>query len=157
MDPGNISTGIDLSKILGGQTKILGGKKVVKSDKCMGDSQLMGGTCPGCPPKSTPMATIECFSTNLFVRQSILISCSPTEPYPSLHHVFGMTYHLNSAPFLQGLYRYLAFFFYWPLASQENENRKYPKTEPLVTVTLPTIKRWPIFKFLLSVKEFVMS
>src|SRR6218665_1359247 len=30
----------------------------------------------------------------------LLISCSPTEPYPSLHHVFGMTYHLNSAPFL---------------------------------------------------------
>src|SRR6218665_1556652 len=27
-------------------------------------------------------------------------ACSPTEPYPSLHHVFGMTYHLNSAPFL---------------------------------------------------------
>src|SRR6218665_88724 len=24
---------------------------------------------------------------------SLLISCSPTEPYPSLHHVFGMTYH----------------------------------------------------------------
>src|SRR6218665_1766468 len=24
-------------------------------------------------------------------------SCSPTEPYPSLHHVFGMTYCLNSA------------------------------------------------------------
>src|SRR6218665_1185376 len=32
--------------------------------------------------------------------RSLLISCSPTEPYPSLHHVFGMTYHLNSAPFL---------------------------------------------------------
>src|SRR6218665_204505 len=32
--------------------------------------------------------------------QSLLISSSPTEPYPSLHHVFGMTYHLNSAPFL---------------------------------------------------------
>src|SRR6218665_1162952 len=32
--------------------------------------------------------------------QSLLISCSPTEPYPSLHHVFGVTYHLNFAPFL---------------------------------------------------------
>src|SRR6218665_676879 len=32
--------------------------------------------------------------------RSLLISCSPTESYPSLHHVFGMTYHLNSAPFL---------------------------------------------------------
>jgi len=44
-------TGVDLSKILGGQTKILGGQKVVKSDKCMGVFQLFGGTCPGCPPK----------------------------------------------------------------------------------------------------------
>jgi len=32
---------------------------------------------------------------------SLLISCSPTEPYPSLHNVFGMTYHLNCAPFLR--------------------------------------------------------
>ena len=32
--------------------------------------------------------------------RSLLISCSPTEPYPWLHHAFGMTYHLNSAPFL---------------------------------------------------------
>src|SRR6218665_244178 len=28
------------------------------------------------------------------------LSRSPTEPYPSLHHVVGMTYHLNCAPFL---------------------------------------------------------
>ena|SRR6218665_1820265 len=27
--------------------------------------------------------------------RSLLISCSLTEPYPSLHHIFGMTYHLN--------------------------------------------------------------
>src|SRR6218665_3033564 len=32
--------------------------------------------------------------------RSLLISSSPAEPYPSLHHVFGMTNHLNSAPFL---------------------------------------------------------
>src|SRR6218665_1240132 len=44
-----MATGIDLSKILGGQTKILGGQKVVESDKCMGNSKLLGGTCPGCP------------------------------------------------------------------------------------------------------------
>src|SRR6218665_2269133 len=31
--------------------------------------------------------------------RSLLISCFPTEPYQSLRHVFGMTYHLNSAPF----------------------------------------------------------
>jgi len=33
--------GVDLSKILGGQIKILG-EKVVNSDKCMGVSQLLG-------------------------------------------------------------------------------------------------------------------
>ena len=41
----NINTGVDLSKILGGQTKISGAHiaKVVKSDKCIGVSQLLGG------------------------------------------------------------------------------------------------------------------
>ena len=34
-------TGVDLSQILGGQSNKLGGK-VVKSDKCMGVSQLLG-------------------------------------------------------------------------------------------------------------------
>jgi len=33
-----ISTDVDLSKILGGQTKILGGQKLIKDDKCMGVS-----------------------------------------------------------------------------------------------------------------------
>src|SRR6218665_4208753 len=48
-----VCTGIDLSKVLGGQTKILGGQKEVKSDKCMGVSQLLGGHVPGLfPPKS---------------------------------------------------------------------------------------------------------
>jgi len=51
-----MSTGIDLSKILGGQTKIWGAKGGKKSAKCMGVSQLLGGTCPGCPLKSMPMA-----------------------------------------------------------------------------------------------------
>src|SRR6218665_806456 len=35
------------------------GAKVVKSDKCMGVSQLLGAPCSGCPtndPKSTPMS-----------------------------------------------------------------------------------------------------
>ena len=54
------TTGVDLSKILGRQTKILGGQKVVKSDKCMDVSQLLGHV-PGLPPKSTPM-----FKTQLF-------------------------------------------------------------------------------------------
>ena len=44
-----IITGVDLSKILGGQTKILGGQKVVKSDKCMGVSQLLGARARAAP------------------------------------------------------------------------------------------------------------
>ena len=45
-----VSTGADLSKILGGQTKLLGGK-VVKSDTCLGVSQFIGGHVPGLPLK----------------------------------------------------------------------------------------------------------
>ena len=41
-------TGVDLSKILGGQTKILGEKGGI-SDKYMGNSQLLGDMCLGCP------------------------------------------------------------------------------------------------------------
>src|SRR6218665_1135374 len=37
---------------------------------------------------------------------SLLISCSPAEPYPSQHHVFGMTYHLNCVTFLYLHHRY---------------------------------------------------
>ena len=50
-----VYTGIDMSKILGEQTKIFWGQKMVKSGKCMGISQLLGGHMPGLPPKSTPM------------------------------------------------------------------------------------------------------
>jgi len=46
-----ISTGVDLSKILGGQTKLLGGQKVVISDKCMGVSQLLGACARAAPPQ----------------------------------------------------------------------------------------------------------
>ena len=42
-------TGIDLSKILGGQTKIFGGQKEIKSDKCMGVSQLLGARARAAP------------------------------------------------------------------------------------------------------------
>jgi len=41
-------TGVDLAKILGGQTKTLG-EKVVKSDKYMGDSQLLGARIRAAP------------------------------------------------------------------------------------------------------------
>ena len=39
----NVGTGLDLSKILGLQTRILREKKVIKSDKCMGVCQLLRG------------------------------------------------------------------------------------------------------------------
>ena len=42
-------TGIDLSKILGGQTKILGGQNMVKSDKCMGISTFLGAHARAAP------------------------------------------------------------------------------------------------------------
>jgi len=44
---------VDLSKILGGQTQILGGN-VVKIDKCMGVSRLLGARARSAPLKSTP-------------------------------------------------------------------------------------------------------
>ena len=43
-----VDNGVDLSKILGGQTKRLG-EKVVKSDKCMGVSQLLGARAGAAP------------------------------------------------------------------------------------------------------------
>ena len=46
---------VDLSKILGGKTKLLGEQQVIKSDKCMGFSQLLRGHVPGLLPKSTPV------------------------------------------------------------------------------------------------------
>ena len=45
----HIDTGVGLSKILGGQTKILGGRKVVKSVNCMGVSQLLGARARAAP------------------------------------------------------------------------------------------------------------
>ena len=43
------TTGVDLSKILGGQTKILAGKGD-KSDACMGVYQLLGARARAAPP-----------------------------------------------------------------------------------------------------------
>jgi len=47
-------TGVDLAKILGGQIKLLGRKGGEKSEKCMGDSQLLGVHARAAP-KTTPM------------------------------------------------------------------------------------------------------
>jgi len=46
---GLTDTGVDLSKISGGQTKILGKAKSGKSDKCMGVSQLLGARARSAP------------------------------------------------------------------------------------------------------------
>ena len=43
-------TGIDLSKILGGQTQIFG-ENVVKTDKCMGVSRFFRVRARAAPPK----------------------------------------------------------------------------------------------------------
>ena len=47
-----MSTGVDLPKILGGQTKIRG-QKMVKSDKCTGVFQILGARARAAFPKST--------------------------------------------------------------------------------------------------------
>src|SRR6218665_1570452 len=53
------------------------------------------------PPPTQP-ALLDTHPVSPFpAPRSLLISCFPTEPYQSLRHVFGMTYHLNSAPFLR--------------------------------------------------------
>ena len=67
-----------LVKKLGGQPKILGGQKVVKSDKCMGDSQLLGqGHVPGCPLSLRLCAWAVC-SVSLPLLISHCLSDSPT-------------------------------------------------------------------------------
>jgi len=43
-----------LDKHIGKATPTIGRQNVVKSDKCVGDSQILGGAS-GLPPKSTPM------------------------------------------------------------------------------------------------------
>src|SRR6218665_3145571 len=54
-----LTPSVDLSKILGGQTKIFGEirwQKVPKTDKCMGVSLfVLGNAHPGCLPQSTPI------------------------------------------------------------------------------------------------------
>ena len=44
-----VDTGVEFSKYWVGKPKYWEGQKVVKSDKCMSDSQLLWGTCQGCP------------------------------------------------------------------------------------------------------------
>ena len=44
-----------LVKNIGWANQNIWGKKVVKNDKCMGVSQLLGARARAAPPKSTPM------------------------------------------------------------------------------------------------------
>src|SRR6218665_4015117 len=46
-----------LVKNTGGSKPKFRGRNVVKTDKCMGVSQLLGARAQGAPPKSTPMHT----------------------------------------------------------------------------------------------------
>src|SRR6218665_157322 len=47
-----------LVKNIGWANQNIGGQKVVKSDKCIGVSQLLEGTCPGCPSKFYAYAAV---------------------------------------------------------------------------------------------------
>ena len=57
-----LTPSVDLSKILGGQTKIFGEirwQKVPKTDKCMGVSLfVLGNAHPGCPPSLRLQMTV---------------------------------------------------------------------------------------------------
>src|SRR6218665_529006 len=55
---------------------------------------------PSCPQMPNPLYPIILLSHPFSTPPLLLISSSPITPYISLHHVFGMTCHLNSAPFL---------------------------------------------------------
>src|SRR6218665_222927 len=58
--PPMIISGVDLSNIFGGQTKILGGKRWQKVIKFMHVRfSTIRGHVPGLPPKSTPMPMID--------------------------------------------------------------------------------------------------
>ena len=69
-----VYTGVDLSKILGGQTKILGDKKVVKMINAWAILNYWAGHVPGLPPKSTPMVVYDLHSLRHFI----------TEPFHNL-------------------------------------------------------------------------
>src|SRR6218665_1040287 len=71
--------GVDLAKIVGRKTKIVWEKKAGKSDKCMGNSKLLGGTCPGCT-----------LSLRLWTIVIRIISClSPLGPTHCLNLLIG--------------------------------------------------------------------
>ena len=66
--------------------------------------------------------------------------------YPSLHHVFGMTYHLNSAPFLYPHHRH---------CRSQHIHLLYPSPRGLPLKikmsSLQTLLPWPIWSFSFSV------
>src|SRR6218665_1861844 len=84
------TTDIDLSKILSWQTKILG-EKVVKSDKCMDDSQLLRARALAAPLSL-------CLCLRLTVHK-ICSRCFPTETLeiglkgPSIYYGEGVSMH----------------------------------------------------------------
>ena len=79
--------------------------------------------------------------------RSLLISCSSTKPYTSLHHVFRMIYHMNSAPFLHLHHRHFQ--------SQDIVFIRllYPSlpglTLKIKMSSLQTLVPWPIWSFTL--------
>ena len=78
-----IITGVDLSKIFGVQTKILGrGQKVVKSDKYMGVSQLLEGHVPGLPPTK-----VNAYGDNFVSTGN---NCLDFRTFLAMHIIIGM-------------------------------------------------------------------
>ena len=93
-----------------------------------------------------PLYSIIILSHPFSIARSLLISCSPTEPYPSLHHVFGMTYHLNFAPFLYLHHRH---------CQSQHIHIIYPSPLGLPLKikmsSLQTLLLWPISSFTFSI------
>jgi len=63
-------TGVDLSKILSVQTKILKGAKGGKSDKCMGVSQLLGDHARARAGYPFKISRTKCHGKNVAIKMS---------------------------------------------------------------------------------------
>src|SRR6218665_3616275 len=85
-----------LVKNIGWANQNIGVQKAVKSDKCMGISRLLGGTCPGCPlpPKVYASEDMSCCFVQEVKKKNVLTlslywldQCCPTFLTPRAHTI----------------------------------------------------------------------
>ena len=84
-----IITGVDLSKILGGQTQLLWRQNGVKTDKCRGVPQLLR-SAQGCAPKVYPYVhkRLWLLPDNISVHEISLMTSEIAEIYSNILDVF---------------------------------------------------------------------